>query len=42
MEGMVVLPVYDSVYLDDKGEFVGEIVAYKEVPKYFLEDEGDL
>ncbi|WP_343770734.1 hypothetical protein [Oceanobacillus oncorhynchi] len=42
MERMVVLPVYDSVYLDDNGEFVGEIVAYKEVPKYFLEDEGDL
>lgn len=40
MEEMVVLPVYDSIYLNDDGELVGEIVAYKEVPKHFLED-GD-
>ncbi|WP_339233921.1 hypothetical protein [Oceanobacillus sp. FSL W7-1281] len=39
MEEMVVLPVYDSVYLNDDGELVGEIVAYKEVPKYFLEED---
>lgn len=40
MEEIVVLPVYDSIYLNDDGELVGEIVAYKEVPKHFLED-GD-
>ncbi|WP_157037106.1 hypothetical protein [Oceanobacillus jeddahense] len=42
MEDVAVLPVYDSIYFNDEGELVGEIVAYKEVPKYFLEDEGDL
>ncbi|WP_193065337.1 hypothetical protein [Oceanobacillus oncorhynchi] len=40
MEEMVVLPVYDSIYFDEDGELVGEIVAFKEVPKYLLED-GD-
>lgn len=39
MEEMVVLPVYDSVYFNDDGELVGEIVAYKEVPKYMLEED---
>lgn len=41
MEEMVVLPVYDSIFINDNGELVGEIVAYKEMPKYLLED-GDL
>ncbi len=40
LEGTAVLPVYDSIYLNEDGELVGEIVAYKEVPKHFLED-GD-
>ncbi len=41
MEEIVVIPVDGSIYLDDR-ELIGDIVTYKEVPKYFLEDEGDL
>ncbi len=39
MEEIVVLPVYDSIRVNDDGELVGEIVAFKEVPKYFLEED---
>ncbi|CEI81249.1 hypothetical protein BN997_01067 [Oceanobacillus oncorhynchi] len=39
MEEIVVLPVYDSIRVNDEGELVGEIVAYKEVPKYMLEED---
>ncbi|MFD1066636.1 hypothetical protein [Oceanobacillus locisalsi] len=39
MEDMAVLPVYNSVWVNNDGELDGDLIAYKEVPKYFLEDD---
>ncbi|GIO23923.1 hypothetical protein [Oceanobacillus sp. J11TS1] len=42
MSEMVKLPVYDSIYLNDDGQVMGKLVDYKEIPRYYLENEGDL
>ncbi len=37
MEEMAVLPVYESVHFNEDGDLIG----IKEIPKYYLMDEGD-
>lgn len=39
MNEMVMLPVYESIHLNDEGELVGKLVDYKEIPKYMLKED---
>ncbi len=41
MEEMAVLPVYESIHFNEDGELIGKLVDFKEIPKYYLMDEGD-
>lgn len=41
MGEMIVLPVFESIRVNDDGELVGKLVDYEEIPKYYLMNEGD-
>lgn len=41
MNEIVMLPVYESIHLNYDGKLIGKLVDYKEIPKYYLMDEGD-